>query len=76
MVDVAPGLFAGLLLGMSHAVEPDHLAAISTLVTEDRRSPGAGRRSNRAPRSSFTVTLLYSHSWLLTPEFCILYSVS
>jgi hypothetical protein len=27
--------FLGLLLGMRHALEPDHLAAVSTLVTEE-----------------------------------------
>ena len=27
----------GLVLGMRHALEPDHLAAVSTLVTERRR---------------------------------------
>jgi hypothetical protein len=28
----------GSLLGMRHALEPDHLAAVTTLVTEERRS--------------------------------------
>lgn len=28
----------GLLLGMRHALEPDHLAAVSTLVVEQRRA--------------------------------------
>jgi hypothetical protein len=31
----------GLLLGMRHALEPDHLAAVSTLVVEQRRA-GSG----------------------------------
>jgi hypothetical protein len=30
------GCLLGMLLGMRHALEPDHLAAIATLVTEDR----------------------------------------
>lgn len=34
------GLFLGLLLGMRHAIEPDHLAAVSVLATE---RPGASR---------------------------------
>jgi ABC-type nickel/cobalt efflux system permease component RcnA len=36
----ATAWFLGLLLGMRHALEPDHLAAVSTLVTErgDSRS--------------------------------------
>src|SRR3954463_12769573 len=29
----------GSLLGMRHALEPDHLAAVSTLVTGERRTP-------------------------------------
>ena len=35
------GWMVGLLLGMRHALEPDHLAAVSTLVSE-QRSPGRG----------------------------------
>src|SRR5262249_11887653 len=31
--------FLGLLLGMRHALEPDHLAAVSTLVTEEDNPP-------------------------------------
>ena len=31
----ATAWFLGLLLGMRHALEPDHLAAVSTLVTEE-----------------------------------------
>jgi ABC-type nickel/cobalt efflux system permease component RcnA len=31
----ATAWFLGLLLGMRHALEPDHLAALSTLVTEE-----------------------------------------
>ena len=41
---MSPGsgfLFVGFLLGMRHALEPDHLAAVSTLVTAQRRT-GAG----------------------------------
>jgi ABC-type nickel/cobalt efflux system permease component RcnA len=33
--------FLGLLLGMRHALEPDHLAAVSTLVTEEN-NPRSG----------------------------------
>src|SRR5262249_12176836 len=32
----------GSLLGMRHALEPDHLAAVSTLVTGERSSAKAG----------------------------------
>lgn len=41
MVALISGLLLGLLLGMRHALEPDHLAAVSLLVAR-RRSPAAG----------------------------------
>src|SRR4051812_402983 len=36
MLATLSGCLIGLLLGMRHALEPDHLAAVSTLVTEER----------------------------------------
>ncbi len=41
MVALVSGLVLGVLLGMRHALEPDHLAAVSLLVAR-RRSPTAG----------------------------------
>ena len=41
MVALISGLLLGVLLGMRHALEPDHLAAVSLLVAR-RRSPTAG----------------------------------
>jgi hypothetical protein len=41
MLGVFGGLLLGVLLGLRHAFEPDHLAAVSTLVA-DRRNPRAG----------------------------------
>jgi len=41
MVALASGLLLGVLLGMRHALEPDHLAAVSLLVAR-RRRPAAG----------------------------------
>ncbi len=41
MVAILGGLLLGVLLGLRHAFEPDHLAAVSTLVA-DRQSPRAG----------------------------------
>lgn len=41
MIAVLGGLVLGILLGLRHAFEPDHLAAVSTLVA-DRHSPRAG----------------------------------
>ena len=44
---MSPGLYAlagiGLLLGLRHAFEPDHLAAVSTLATRQGRLLDAGR---------------------------------
>jgi len=39
MLDLLGGWLLGLLLGVRHAFEPDHLATVSTLVTTER-SPG------------------------------------
>ena len=36
LLEVATGSALGTLLGMRHALEPDHLAAVSTLVAGDR----------------------------------------
>jgi hypothetical protein len=36
MLDAATGSALGVLLGMRHALEPDHLAAVSTLISEHR----------------------------------------
>src|SRR2546421_12363909 len=44
---MSPSLYAlagiGLLLGLRHAFEPDHLAAVSTLATRQGRLLDAGR---------------------------------
>ena len=40
-LDTAAALALGLLVGARHALEPDHLAAISTLVTTTRNARGA-----------------------------------
>src|SRR5262250_251786 len=36
LVDLVTSSSLGSLLGMRHALEPDHLAAVSTLVTTER----------------------------------------
>jgi high-affinity nickel-transport protein len=38
------GVLLGLVVGVRHAFEPDHLAAVSTLVTDFDRRPGGARR--------------------------------
>jgi ABC-type nickel/cobalt efflux system permease component RcnA len=38
LVEIATGSALGVALGMRHALEPDHLAAVSTLITEEPRS--------------------------------------
>ena len=41
LLEVATGSTLGAVLGMRHALEPDHLAAVSTLVAEQRKSTQA-----------------------------------
>jgi hypothetical protein len=43
MMDSISGAVLGVLLGMRHAGEPDHLAAIGTLVAEERSARGGLR---------------------------------
>ena len=42
MLTALGGWLLGLVLGMRHALEPDHLAAVSTLTVEDSRGASAG----------------------------------
>jgi sulfite exporter TauE/SafE len=51
------GLLLGVLLGMRHALEPDHLAAVSTLVTR-QRNPRAGAVVGAAWGLGHTIALL------------------
>jgi len=51
------GGFLGLALGMRHALEPDHLAAISTLVSGER-TPRAGARLGALWGLGHTIALL------------------
>ena len=57
MVSLATGLLLGLLLGMRHALEPDHLAAVSVLVTR-RGNAGAGAVLGAIWGVGHTVALL------------------
>src|SRR5205809_7661974 len=41
LFEVATGSTLGAVFGMRHALEPDHLAAVSTLVAEEPRSTRA-----------------------------------
>jgi hypothetical protein len=47
-IELAASSGLGSLLGMRHALEPDHLAAVSTLVTDGRDEPGTRRRAKAA----------------------------
>ena len=38
VIEIITSSGLGSLLGMRHALEPDHLAAVSTLVTDERHS--------------------------------------
>jgi ABC-type nickel/cobalt efflux system permease component RcnA len=57
VLSVPTGLLLGALLGMRHALEPDHLAAVSTLVT-DRRDVRAGAMLGALWGVGHTVALL------------------
>ena len=53
---LAAALFVALLLGLRHASDPDHLAAVSTLIASDpedgtRRAGRLGPRVGRRPRA-------------------------
>lgn len=67
MVDTLPGAFTGMLFGVTHAVEPDHLAAVSTIVTE-ARSPWRGAIVGAAWGLGHTVALVVVGIVLATVE--------
>jgi ABC-type nickel/cobalt efflux system permease component RcnA len=56
-MQILGGWILGLVLGMRHALEPDHLAAISTLVTETR-SPRRGALVGAFWGAGHTLALL------------------
>ena len=43
MLEVAAGYLLGLLHGMRHALEPDHVAAVSTVIAEQRTARASVR---------------------------------
>jgi hypothetical protein len=43
MISVVAGVFVGLLVGLRHVFEPDHLAAVSTMVAQRRTRAAAAR---------------------------------
>jgi len=58
LIDSAPGIFsAGLLLGLQHSLEPDHVAAVSTLVSREK-SPKVSARIGLLWGIGHTSTLL------------------
>jgi ABC-type nickel/cobalt efflux system permease component RcnA len=57
MFQALAGGFLGIVLGMRHALEPDHLAAVSTLVSEER-SPRAGAKLGALWGIGHTAALL------------------
>jgi len=56
MIALASGLLLGVLLGMRHALERDHLTAVSLLVAR-RRSPAAGLVVGMAWGAGHTLAL-------------------
>lgn len=59
MVITLSALAFGLVRGMSHALEPDHLAALSTLVAETGGRPRAGLLLGAAWGAGHTITLVF-----------------
>lgn len=57
MLQALAGGLLGVALGMRHALEPDHLAAVSTLVSEER-SPRAGAKLGALWGLGHTAALL------------------
>ncbi len=55
MFAVLGSVLLGLVVGVRHAFEPDHLAAVSTLVT----GPGGGRASGREARRGAMVGAIW-----------------
>ena len=45
-------LIAAVLLGLRHATDPDHLAALSTLVLGEDRGAAGGSRAGSARRGA------------------------
>ena len=69
LVDAAPlsAMFLGFLLGLQHATDPDHLVAVATILTRQRRFIdgamvgvlwGAGHMT--------TLTIVFSHLFKIT----------
>ena len=50
----ASGILLGMLMGVRHALEPDHLSAVTTLVAETRDARRSASIFSR-PFRSFTV---------------------
>ena len=48
VLELVTGSGLGSLLGMRHALEPDHLAAVSTLLTDERTTDRATHRAKAA----------------------------
>jgi hypothetical protein len=63
MLDVAVGYLFGLAQGMRHALEPDHVAAVSTMVAE-QPSPGSSVRFAVAWGAGHGLTLVVVGAFL------------
>ncbi|WP_439556876.1 hypothetical protein [Dyadobacter sp.] len=69
-------LIDSLLLGVQHSFEPDHMAAVSVLATDEKRSPGQRwkmiwRSSHWALGHSFTLILFAVLVLLLKSTFSL-----
>lgn len=64
-------LIDSLLLGVQHSFEPDHMAAVSVLATEENKSSARRRPANR--RSALRWKLIWRSShWALGHSFTLI----
>lgn len=64
-------LIDSLLLGVQHSFEPDHMAAVSVLATEENKSSDRRRPANRRPANRWKLIWRSSH-WALGHSFTLI----
>ncbi|WP_342087609.1 hypothetical protein [Dyadobacter sp. OTU695] len=64
-------LIDSLLLGVQHSFEPDHMAAVSVLATEENKNPDRRRPALRRPALRWKLIWRSSH-WALGHSFTLI----
>lgn len=64
-------LIDSLLLGVQHSFEPDHMAAVSVLATEENKSSGHRGHAHRRPALRWKLIWRSSH-WALGHSFTLI----